>query len=141
MHKRRDEGQIKFWQVLVVIVLVGIVAFDLGAPQLAKVQLKDKADALALEESKAAVTATGSYSEKYYAICDRIRRSMISYGARILPTPDQVGLPPEEICPTLEEDGRITFKAEKKATCIILCRVGLKNYYVVTVEVNEKYTL
>lgn len=141
MHKRRDEGQIKFWQVLIVIVAVGILAFDLGAPQLAKVQLKDKADALALEESKAFVSTTGTYSDKYYGVCDRIRRSMNSYGAKILPSPDQVGLPQEEICPTIEEDGRISFKTEKTSACIVLCRVGFKNYYVVTVEVNEKFTL
>ncbi|RIK08288.1 MAG: hypothetical protein DCC49_09120 [Acidobacteria bacterium] len=141
MHKRRDEGQIKFWQVLIVIAIVGVLAFDLLAPQLAKVQLQDKAESTALEESKAFVSSPGSYSTKYYATCDRIRKAVTGYGAKILPSPDQVGLPPEEICPTIDEDGRISFKAEKKASCIVLCRVGLKNYYVVTVEVNEKFSL
>lgn len=141
MHGRGDDGQIKFWQVLIVIVIVGVAAFDLLAPQLAKVQLQDKADALALEESKAFVSSPSTYSQKYYASCDRIRNSMTTYGAKILPTPDQIGLPPEEICPTIEEDGRIAFTAEKKASCILLCRLGFKNYYVVKAEVNEKFTL
>lgn len=141
MQKRRDEGQIKFWQVLIVIAIVGVLGFDLLAPQLTKVQLQDKGDALSLEESKAFVSSPSSYSQKYYATCDRIRNGITSYGAKILPSPDQIGLPQEEICPNIEEDGRISFKAEKKSACILLCRVGFKNYYVVTVEVNEKFTL
>lgn len=140
MHFDRDAGQIKFWQVLIAIAIVGLIAFDLLSPQLVKVQLKDKADSLALQESKYVVTAPSGSGDKYYVVCDRIQRDMTAYGARLLPAPDQIGAPPEEICPSIADDGRISFKVEKKAGCIALCRVGLENYYRVSVEVSEKFS-
>lgn len=140
MRKRDDLGQIKFWKVALIIGAVAIVAFDLLSPQLVKVQLADKANNLALDQSQLFVrNASAPYAQKYNTLCDNVTEQLKQYGAEIVPgksQPDPSN--PSVICPDVSIDGKVEFTAGKKAPCILLCRIGMKNYYDVKVDVSEK---
>lgn len=133
MKRRDDSGQVKFWQIFLIIVIVGVIAFDLGSPQLAKVQLRQKAQDVALDASQSYLRTSGMQRRAALeGICERVVQQITAYGAEFI-APD-----PESECPEVSDDGKVSFSARKKAPSIILSRVGLRDYYTVTVSVSEK---
>lgn len=142
MKQRDDSGQIKFWQVGIGLVIFLVLAFDLLSPQLLKIQLRDKADNIAIQESQSFVRGGRSnYSDAYYQVCKNVRSQLAAYGAILVPGPESQDLPPDQICPSVSEDGRVQFRAQKKAPSILIGRFALKDYYLVTIDADEKYTI
>lgn len=142
MRKRDDSGQVKFWQIAIVLVLFFVVAFDLLSPQLAKVQMKDKGDNVALQESQSFQRGgSSSYGERYYQVCQGVTKDIEGYGAKLVAQSSDQVIVDGKVCPSVSEDGRVKFRMQKSAPTILLGRLFMKNYYVVTVDIDEKYSI
>jgi hypothetical protein len=135
LWRSSDSGQARFWQIGLGIVILVVLAFDLGSPQVVKAQLSDRAKSAAIDASQVAVRAAAStYNQKFAAVCDTVRRRLDSYGATLIP-PN-----PDSDCPGLDMDGTVTFSAEKEAPSLVLKYLGLRSYYRVRIDVQERYS-